>query len=80
MFVILGQRVTTQEAMRSWLRLVRACGEPAPGPDGLRLPRRPRSVASLSYVDFHRMNVERRRADAMISAAKRANRLEEARR
>ena len=77
-FVILGQRVTTQEAMRSWLRLVQACGEPAPGPDGLRLAPTPESVASLSYVDFHRMNVERRRADAIISAAKRANRLEEA--
>jgi 3-methyladenine DNA glycosylase/8-oxoguanine DNA glycosylase len=77
-FVILGQRVTTQEAMRSWLRLVRACGEPAPGPDGLRLPPSPDVVASLSYVDLHRMNVERRRADAIVLAAKRANRLEEA--
>lgn len=77
-FVILGQRVTTQEAMRSWLRLVAACGEPAPGPDGLHLPPTPAVVASLSYVDLHRMNVERRRADAIVLAAKRANRLEEA--
>ena len=32
----------------------------------------------MSYVDLHRMNVERRRADAIVLAAKRANRLEEA--
>ena len=44
-FVILGQRVTTQEAMRSWRRLVDRCGEPAPGPDGLRLPPAPEVVA-----------------------------------
>jgi 3-methyladenine DNA glycosylase/8-oxoguanine DNA glycosylase len=77
-FVIIGQRVTTQEAMRSWRRLVAHAGEPAPGPDGLRLPPTPEVVAALSYVDLHRMNVERRRADAIVLAAKRAKRLEEA--
>jgi len=77
-FVIIGQRVTTQEAMRSWRRLVAAADEPAPGPDGLSLPPSPAMVASLSYVDLHRMNIERRRADAMVLAAKRANRMEEA--
>jgi len=77
-FVILGQRVTTQEAMRSWRRLVAAHGEPAPGPDGMRLPPTSDVLRSLSYVDLHTMNVERRRADAIVLAAKRAGRLEEA--
>jgi len=76
--VLLGQRVTTQEAVRSWRRMVDAWGEPAPGPGELRLPPTPEVVASATYVEFHRFNVERRRADAILLAARRANRLEEA--
>jgi 3-methyladenine DNA glycosylase/8-oxoguanine DNA glycosylase len=78
LLVLLGQRVTSEEAARSWRRIVDAWGEPAPGPDGLRAPPRPDVIAALSYVDLHRMNVERRRADAILLAARRANRLEEA--
>lgn len=76
--VILGQRVTTEEAARSWARLCRTWGEPAPGPDGLTLPPTPERVAALGYVELHRINVERRRADAILLAARRAARLEEA--
>lgn len=76
--VLVGQRVTTQEASRSWNRMCRTWGEPAPGPYDLILPPSPAAVATLSYVDLHRMNVDRRRADAILLAAKRANRLEEA--
>ena len=32
LLVILGQRVTSEEAIRSWRRIVVAWGEPAPGP------------------------------------------------
>jgi 3-methyladenine DNA glycosylase/8-oxoguanine DNA glycosylase len=78
LLVLLGQRVTTEEAVKSWARLVHRWGEPAPGPDGLRLPPTPEVVAAASYVDLHRANVERRRADAILLAARRANRLEEA--
>lgn len=78
LLVLLGQRVTSSEALKSWARLVHDWGEAAPGPCGLRLPPTPQVVASKSYVDFHRRNVERRRADAILQAAKRANRLEEA--
>jgi 3-methyladenine DNA glycosylase/8-oxoguanine DNA glycosylase len=78
LFVLLGQRVTTEEALRSWARIVRAWGEPAPGPCGLRLPPTPEVVAGRTYLDFHRFNVERRRADAILLAARRAARLEEA--
>ena len=76
--VLVGQRVTTEEAARSWNRMCRTWGEPAPGPCELLLPPRPDVVAGLSYTDLHRVNVERRRAEAILLAAKRANRLEEA--
>lgn len=78
LLVLLGQRVTTEEAVKSWARIVYEWGEPAPGPLDLRLPPTPEIVASKSYVDLHRFNVERRRADAILLAARRANRLEEA--
>ena len=76
--VLLGQRVTTQEASRSWNRMCRTWGEPAPGPCDLHLPPQPDVIAGLSYVDLHGLNVERRRADAILLAARRAGRLEEA--
>lgn len=78
LFTIMGQRVTAVEAAKSWRRLVGAWGEPAPGPFGLRLPPTPAVVAEHGYVDFHRFNVERRRAEAMLTAARHASRLEEA--
>jgi 3-methyladenine DNA glycosylase/8-oxoguanine DNA glycosylase len=78
LFVLLGQRVTTEEAMRSWARMARTWGRPAPGVPELLVPPAPPAVAQLSYVDLHRLNVERRRADAIILAARRAARLEEA--
>jgi 3-methyladenine DNA glycosylase/8-oxoguanine DNA glycosylase len=76
--VVLGQRVTTEEAVRSWNRICRTWGEPAPGPCELQLPPTPEVISSLSYVDLHRVNVERRRADALLLAARRSGRLEEA--
>ncbi len=76
--VVLGQRVTTQEASRSWSRMVHRWGTVAPGPCDVRLPPTPDVVGRLSYVDFHRINVDRNRAEAIIRAARRANRLEEA--
>jgi 3-methyladenine DNA glycosylase/8-oxoguanine DNA glycosylase len=78
LLVLLGQRVTTEEAVKSWARMAYEWGEPAPGPVGLRLPPTPAVVAATSYVDLHRFNVERRRADAILLAARRSNRLEEA--
>ncbi len=76
--VLLGQRVTTEEAAKSWNRMCRTWGEPAPGPCDLILPPEPSVVAGLHYTDLHGINVERRRAEAILLAAKRANRLEEA--
>ncbi len=75
---ILGQRVTTVDAMASWRRICRTWGEPAPGPLGLMLPPAPGVIAGSTYVELHRHGVERRRADALVTAARRATRLEEA--
>ncbi len=74
---ILGQRVTSREAKRSYDSLVRALGEPAPGPPGLRVPPSAAALASLEYEDFHRHGVERSRATIVREAARRARRLEE---
>jgi 3-methyladenine DNA glycosylase/8-oxoguanine DNA glycosylase len=76
--VILEQKVTGIEANRSWRSLVRTFGEDAPGPEPMRIGPPPRALAALSYHAFHSHGVERKRADIMINAARRVNRLEEA--
>jgi 3-methyladenine DNA glycosylase/8-oxoguanine DNA glycosylase len=75
---ILAQRVTSGEAARSWTRMVREWGEPAPGPHDLRLSPTPGRLAATPYWEFHRLGVERARAVAIIEAARRRPRLEEA--
>lgn len=75
---ILEQKVTSDEAHRSYRKLVWAHGEPAPGPHSLRLPPSPRLLASLPYHAFHRFGIERRRADTIRRACSYAHRLEEA--
>lgn len=74
---ILGQRVTTEEADRSYRRLIDSFGRPAPGDLGLDIPPAPASLASLKYEDLHGFGIERRRALLVIEAARRAARLEE---
>lgn len=76
--VILEQKVTGIEAMRSWHSLVRTYGEDAPGPTDLRIGPAPEALARLAYHDFHEHGVERKRAQILIESARRANRLEEA--
>jgi 3-methyladenine DNA glycosylase/8-oxoguanine DNA glycosylase len=77
---IIAQRITSREAARQWSAVVWALGEPAPGPQvlGLRLPPAPSDLARLTYHELHRFDIERRRADALLQAARRASRLEEA--
>jgi 3-methyladenine DNA glycosylase/8-oxoguanine DNA glycosylase len=75
---ILGQRVAVQEALRQWASLCRNLGGPAPGPGGLLLPPAPAAVAANGYWWFHRFGIERKRADALLRAARHARRLEEA--
>jgi 3-methyladenine DNA glycosylase/8-oxoguanine DNA glycosylase len=74
---VLQQKVTWQEAARSYLRVVRHFGEPAPGPMPLLLPPDPDAVAATPYWMFHRHGVEQRRADTLRRAASVAARLEE---
>lgn len=77
---ILEQKVVGTEARRSYARLVRSLGEPAPGPAGgagLRLPPSPATLAATPSYAFHRFGVERKRADAIRLACTCAARLEE---
>jgi 3-methyladenine DNA glycosylase/8-oxoguanine DNA glycosylase len=73
---ILEQKVTGTEAFRSYAALLRAHGEPAPGPGALLLPPAPETLAGLPYHAFHPLGVERRRADVIRRAAARGAWLE----
>lgn len=77
---ILGQKVPTAAAARSWRGMLLRWGTEAPGPapERLRLGPEPDVLAGLAYHEFHRFDVERKRAQIIINAAQRANRLEEA--
>ena len=78
LFVSLEQRVATHDAWHSWRYLVRALGEPAPGPlPGLFVPPSPERIARTPYEVFHRFGIERRRADVVRRLAVVARRLEE---
>ncbi len=74
---ILEQKVVGLEARRSYARMVRSLGEPAPGPAGLLLPPEPGVLASTPSWAFHRFGVERKRADTIRRACSYAARLEE---
>lgn len=77
---ILGQKVPVTAATTSWQAMVRTWGTPAPGPapERLRLGPEPDVLATIAYYDLHRFDVERKRAEVIIEAARRATRLEEA--
>jgi 3-methyladenine DNA glycosylase/8-oxoguanine DNA glycosylase len=66
---VLGQKVTSFEARRSYRLLVQRYGEPAPGPLGLLLQPDPALVAGLPYHALHPLGIERRRADTLRAAA-----------
>lgn len=72
---ILEQKVTGIEARQAFRAIVRAHGELAPGPAGLRLPPEPSVLAGLPYFSFHPFGVERRRADLIRRTAALAPRL-----
>jgi hypothetical protein len=74
---ILEQKVTGFEARTAWRRMVRALGEPAPGPiAGLLLPPDPARLGALPYFAFHPYGVERRRADVIREVCGRSARFE----
>ena len=73
---ILEQKVTGIEAWRSFRAIVRTWSEPAPGPDRLWLPPEPGVLAAQPSWEWHRLGVERKRADAIRVACSRSARLE----
>jgi len=80
---IIEQKVVGLEAKKSYARLVRALGEPAPrapveGAPRLVLPPDARCLAGTPSYEFHRFGIERRRADTIRRACSYAARLEEA--
>ncbi|MEU2549958.1 DNA-3-methyladenine glycosylase 2 family protein [Streptomyces roseolus] len=77
---VLEQKVTTTEAYGSWRRLVRQYGEPAPGPapEGLHVMPDARTWARIPSWEWHRANVDDKRAATIVHAARVAPRLEEA--
>ena len=85
---VLEQKVVGKEAWRSWRLLLRAFGEPAPGPEasggspgpapaGLRVPPGPATWASIPSWEWHKSGVEAVRARTVAAAARVAGRLEE---
>ncbi|MFE5796559.1 DNA-3-methyladenine glycosylase family protein [Streptomyces sp. NPDC056503] len=77
---VLEQKVTTTEAYGSWRRLVRQYGEPAPGPapEGLCVMPDARTWTRIPSWEWHRANVDGKRAATIVRAARVAPRLEEA--
>ncbi len=74
---ICGQKVTGQEAARAIRGLYRAFSDPAPGPnEELRLPPKAERIAETPYWEFHRMNLEKRRADVLKRVASAAIEIE----
>jgi 3-methyladenine DNA glycosylase/8-oxoguanine DNA glycosylase len=65
---IIAQRVTSDEAGRSWTRLVRRYGAPAPGPHELVLPPTAGELATLPLVALAELGVERNRARRLTTA------------
>ena len=75
---ILEQKVTGIEARRAWVGLVRLLNEPAPGPVPLLLTPSAARLLDVPSHTFHRLGVERRRAETIHRCARVAHRLEEA--
>lgn len=79
--VILEQKVQAAAAHQSYAGIVRKWGEPAPGPAaalGLMAPPDPAVLARVPSYALHPFNVERKRAETLIRAARLAARLEAA--
>ncbi len=74
--VVLEQKITGDEARRVYRALIRAHGEDAPGPLGLRLAPSAERLAALPYYAFHPLGLERRRADLLRRLAGSARQLE----
>ena len=77
---VLEQKVHGIAARRSWRRLVRRFGDPAPGPApaGMRVPPAADIWRQVPSWEFHLANVDPKRAKTIVAAARVADRLETA--
>lgn len=76
---ILEQKVTSDEAYRSWRALLRDFGTPAPGPaEGMRVAPSAREWAQIPSWEWHRAGVDPKRSATVVRAVRLAPRLEEA--
>jgi 3-methyladenine DNA glycosylase/8-oxoguanine DNA glycosylase len=75
---IIEQRVPGADAFRAWRVLVSKHGTPAPGPApaGMRVPPAAEAWRHIPSWEFHRANVDPRRAQTVVSCARRAASLE----
>jgi 3-methyladenine DNA glycosylase/8-oxoguanine DNA glycosylase len=73
---VFEQKVIGAEARSGYARLLRSLGDPAPGPGGMTAAPSAARLARTPYFDFHPFAVERRRAETIIGAARRAAWLE----
>ena len=75
---VIEQRVPGADAFRSWRLLVSRYGTPAPGPvpAGMRVPPSAEVWRGIPSWEFHRANVDPRRAQTVVSCARRADSLE----
>ena len=75
---VLEQKVVGHEAHRAWRTLLRAFGQPAPGPapEGMRVCPSPQTWARVPSWEWHRAGVEGVRARTIMAAANVAGRLE----
>jgi len=73
---VLEQKVTGAEAKHSYHALLRALGEPAPGPVRLLLPPAPEALAALPSFELRRLGIDSRRGAALQTLARRARSLE----
>lgn len=75
---IIEQKITSTEAYRSWARLVRRHGEPAPGPApaAIRVAPAPDQWRRVPSWEWHQAGVDPRRSRAVIEACVAASALE----
>jgi 3-methyladenine DNA glycosylase/8-oxoguanine DNA glycosylase len=74
---VLEQKVTGRQARQSWRELLRWYGEPAPGPAPPGVVPPAQVWQQVPSLDWHRAGVDGKRAQALVSAARVAGRLEE---
>lgn len=73
---ILEQKVSGKEARIGYMAMVKALGQPAPGPAPLLMPPSAEAIAATPSWKFREWAIEGKRADTLVLAASRAKRLE----